>query len=208
MVFSPIEVNTYILSDLSGKCAVIDCGCYNKAEFEKLQSYLLKKKLEPALLLNTHCHLDHIFGNRLFLERYNLGTYCNKLEEENRLEAVLHARIFGLEMENPPEPAGYLSEGQVVTFGQISLKVLHVPGHTSGSLAFYCESEGIVITGDALFAGSIGRSDLPGGNFDILTDSIRTKLFTLPPATVVYPGHGDRTTIENEIRTNPYFMKD
>lgn len=207
MVFSPIEVNTYILSDLSGKCAVIDCGCYNNSEFEKLKNFLLKKKLEPALLLNTHCHLDHIFGNRLFFEKYNLGTYCHKLEEENRLDAVLHAQLFGLEMGEPPEPAGFLSEGQIVTFGQISLKVLHVPGHSSGSLAFYCETESIVFTGDALFSGSIGRSDLPGGNSEVLLNSIRTKLFTLPPATVVYPGHGDKTTIENEIRTNPFFNK-
>jgi hydroxyacylglutathione hydrolase len=207
MVFSPIEVNTYILSDNSGKCAVIDCGCYNHSEFGKLQTFLAKKNIEPVLLLNTHCHLDHVFGNRLLLEKYNLGTYCHMLEEENRKDSFLHARMFGLEMEEPPEPAGFLSGGQVITFSHVTLKVLHVPGHSPGSLAFYCEKDCMVFTGDALFSGSIGRTDLPGGSFDTLINSIRNNLFTLPLSTVVYPGHGNKTTIENEIRTNPYFIK-
>ena len=204
-VFSPIEVNTYILSDNSGKCAVIDCGCYEKAEFEKLSRFLDNKSLEPVLLLNTHCHLDHIFGNKMFLEKYNIGTYCHGNEETNRRDSIIHADIFRLKMEIPPEPAGLLKDGEIVTFGTTELKVLFVPGHSSGSLAFYCEKEGVVFTGDALFAGSIGRTDLSGGNYDMLIHSIKTKLFVLPPATIVYPGHGESTTIEREIKTNPYF---
>jgi hydroxyacylglutathione hydrolase len=204
-VFSPIEVNTYILSENSGKCAVIDCGCYEKTEFERLTGFLDNKSLKPVLLLNTHCHLDHVFGNKMFLEKYNIGTYCHVNEEANRRDSIIHADIFRLKMEIPPEPAGLLKDGEIVTFGTIELKVLFVPGHSSGSLAFYCEREGVVFTGDALFAGSIGRTDLSGGNYDMLIHSIKTKLFVLPPATIVYPGHGESTTIEREIKTNPYF---
>lgn len=205
LVFSPIEVNTYILADGSGKCAVIDCGCYNHAEFERLISFMEEKTLEPVLLLNTHCHLDHIFGNGFFLEKYGLRTYCHKDEDANRRDSVPVASIFGLKMDLPPEPAGIIGEGDILRFGVSELKALFVPGHTAGSLAFYSEKDGIVFTGDALFAGSIGRTDLRGGNYDMLIKSIKENLFTLPGRTTVYPGHGEPTTIETEIRNNPYF---
>jgi hydroxyacylglutathione hydrolase len=205
LVFSPIEVNTYILIDDSGECAVIDCGCYNREEFSLLEKVINENMLSPVMLLNTHCHLDHIFGNRFMLERYNLKTLSSELDEMNRINSVAHAIIFGLEMDNPPKPGGFLVENQVVSFGSIELSVLHVPGHSPGGLAFYCKDEGCVFTGDALFSGSIGRSDLPGGNHDTLIKSIQEKLFTLPPATTVYPGHGEHTSIEREMKYNPYF---
>lgn len=204
-VFSPIEVNTYLLADQSGDCAIIDCGCYDKKESGILEKFITDKRLNPVLLLNTHCHLDHIFGNRFILERYNLRTLSNELDEMNRLDAVQHAMLFGLSMDIPPEPEGFITDNQIVTFGATKLVALHVPGHTSGSIAFYSDINGCVFTGDALFAGSIGRTDLPGGDFDTLIQSINSKLFVLPPSTVVYSGHGDETTIEREMRTNPYF---
>jgi hydroxyacylglutathione hydrolase len=204
-VFSPIEVNTYIFADRSGDCAVIDCGCYDNNEFEKLTGFIQENNLNPRLLLNTHCHLDHIFGNGLFLQKYNLGAYCSELDVRNLKNAVQHSNLFGLNMDNPPQPAGYLSDGEIITFGSINLKALHVPGHSPGSLAFYCEREGVVFTGDALFAGSIGRTDLPGGNYEALIESIKSKLFTLPPETTVYPGHREKTTIGREIKQNPFF---
>ena len=203
-VFSPIEVNTYILADPSGYCAIIDCGCYTEDEFERLTGFLDKKRLTPMLLLNTHCHIDHVFGNWMMLEKYNLRAYCHKDEEKNRKNAVQHALFFGLRMKKPPEPEGTLVDGQELTFSSEKLKVLHVPGHTTGSIAFYCEKEGIVFTGDALFAGSIGRTDLPGGDYETLIESIRSKLLVLPPATVVYSGHGESTTIGEEMKYNPY----
>ena len=123
----------------------------------------------------------------------------------NRKNAVQHALLFGLKMDDPPEPEGFIEDSQTVTFGTTKLIALHVPGHTPGSLAFYCEKNGCVFTGDALFSGSIGRTDLPGGNFETLINSIKNKLFVLPPATIVYPGHGNETTIEREMKTNPYF---
>jgi glyoxylase-like metal-dependent hydrolase (beta-lactamase superfamily II) len=204
LVFSPIEVNTYILVDDSGDCAIIDCGCYDKEESERLENFISERHINPVLLLNTHSHLDHIFGNMFVLEKYGLRTFSCELDEANRKNARQHAMIFGLMMDEPPEPAGFLTDNQVVTFGATKLLALHVPGHTSGSLAFYSEKNGCVFTGDALFSGSIGRTDLPGGDFDTLLNSIRSKLLVLPLSTVVYPGHGDETTIEREIKSNPY----
>jgi glyoxylase-like metal-dependent hydrolase (beta-lactamase superfamily II) len=204
-VFSPIEVNTYILADKSGDCAIIDCGCYGKNESAELASFINEKKLKPVLLLNTHCHLDHIFGNKFILDNYGLKTHSCELEEANRKNAVQHAAHYGLKMETTPEPESFISDNQKIVFGDAELTALHVPGHTAGSIAFYSEQNGCVFTGDALFAGSIGRADLPGGNFEILIKSIKTKLFVLPPATVVYSGHGNETTIEQEMKTNPYF---
>ncbi len=207
LVFNPIEVNTYILADESGDCAIIDCGCYDRNEFSGLNDLLEEKKLKPVLLLDTHCHLDHIFGNGFILEKYNLRAFYHAEDEKNRRHAVNHALMFGLSMDKPPEPAGYVIDGQKLTFGNTGLVTLHVPGHSRGSVAFYCEKENAVFTGDALFAGSIGRTDLPGGDFKTLLSAIRNKLFTLPADTEVYPGHGDNTTIRIEIETNPYFVR-
>jgi hydroxyacylglutathione hydrolase len=204
-VFSPIEVNTYVLADQSNDCAIIDCGCYTTAESEELTGFIKDKNLNPVLLLNTHCHLDHIFGNRFVLEKYNLRAFCSEYDEMNRKNSAQHAMLFGLNMDNPPEPAGFITDNQEITFGATELVALHVPGHTTGSLAFYSEKNQCVFTGDALFAGSIGRTDLPGGDYDTLIKSIRSKLFVLPPSTVVYPGHGNETTIGNEMRSNPFF---
>jgi hydroxyacylglutathione hydrolase len=204
-IFSPIEVNTYILVDDSGDCAIIDCGCYNKEESERLENFIKEKRVNPVLLLNTHCHLDHVFGNRFVLEKYGLRTFSSEFDEMNRKNASQHAMLFGITMKDPPEPAGFITDNQKVFFGTTELTALHVPGHTSGSLAFYSEKNGCVFTGDALFAGSIGRTDLPGGNYDTLIKSIKNKLFILPPSTVVYPGHGDETSIEREMKSNPFF---
>ena len=205
LVFSPIEVNTYILVDDSGDCAIIDCGCYDKQEYERLEDFIKDKSINPVLLLNTHCHLDHVFGNWFVLEKYGLRTFSSEFDEMNRKNASQHAMFFGLTMDNPPEPAGFIADNQMVTFGTTELVALHVPGHTSGSLAFYSEKNNCVFTGDALFAGSIGRTDLPDGDYDTLIGSIRNKLFVLPPSTIVYPGHGNETTIEREMNSNPYF---
>jgi len=204
LVFSPIQVNTYVLADQSGDCAIIDCGCYNKNEFSALVDLIESKNLKPVLLLNTHCHLDHIFGNKFVYDKYKLSPYSNELEEPNRKNAVNHALLFGLSMDPPPEPAGFISDLQKIVFGDTTLLSLHVPGHTAGSIAFYSELDGCIFTGDALFAGSIGRTDLPGGNFDTLLKSIKNKLLTLPGQTIVYSGHGPDTTIEREINSNQY----
>ncbi len=204
LVFSPIEVNTYILTDPSGDCAIIDCGCYGLEESVRFEQFIKDKSINPVLLLNTHCHLDHIFGNRFMLERYNLKTFSSEFEESNRKNSVKHAKFFGLTMDDPPEGEGFLVDNQVLSFGTTELIALHVPGHAPGSLAFYSKKDNCVFTGDALFAGSIGRTDLPGGDYNTLLESIRNKLLILPPSTIVYPGHGNESTIEEEIKSNPY----
>lgn len=204
-VFNPIDANTYVITDRSGDCAVIDCGCYDQGEFGELNSFLLEKKLRPVLLLNTHCHLDHIFGDIYMLGAYNLRAFCHREDIPNRSYARTHAGFFGLIMEDPPEPQGYLSDGQIVSFGETELKVIHVPGHSAGSVAFHCEKEDVVFSGDTLFAGSIGRTDLPGGDFETIINSIRNRLFTLPGNTIVYPGHMEDSSIGMERDTNPFF---
>jgi glyoxylase-like metal-dependent hydrolase (beta-lactamase superfamily II) len=205
LVFSPIDVNTYIVADKSSDCAIIDCGCYDKGEFDKLERFIKSKKLNPVLLLNTHCHLDHVFGNKFVLEKYNLKTNSSELDEINRNNSAQHAMLFGLSMDQPPEPGKFLTENETVKFGSTEFKVLHVPGHSPGSLSFYSEKGNCVFTGDALFAGSIGRTDLPGGNYETLIENIKNKLFVLPPQTIVYAGPGSETTIEKEMTSNPFF---
>lgn len=206
-VFSPIEVNTYILEDESGDCAILDCGCYDEQESDKLEEFITSRNLNPVLLLNTHCHLDHIFGNKFILERYNLRTLASRQDEMNRIDAVQHALLFGLTMEESPEPGGFIEDNQKITFGSTELISLHVPGHSPGSMAFYSKKDKCVFTGDALFSGTIGRTDLPGGDFDTLINSIKMQLFVLPPETVVYSGHGAETDIKTEMNHNPYFLK-
>ena len=206
LVFNPIDVNTYIIADSSGDCAIIDCGCYDAEEFREFTNFLEEKKLNPVLLLNTHCHLDHIFGDIFMKEKYGLGAICHKDDMYNRKQSVNHALLFGLRMLTPPDPADYIDDNMLLSFGSIEIKALHVPGHAPGSLALYIEKENVVFTGDALFAGSIGRTDLHEGNYETLINSIKSRLFSLPAETIVFPGHGESTDIGTEMASNPYFI--
>lgn len=203
-VFSPISVNTYVVAAENGECAVIDCGCYDEEEFSQLTGFIEEMSLKPVLLINTHCHLDHLFGNGMMLRKYGLKTKACINEEENRRNAPMHAMLYGMEMEAPPEIGEYIGDGESVTFADIEFEAIYVPGHTAGSIAWYCRNEKSVFTGDALFAGGIGRSDLPGGNHDQLLRNIKERLLTLPPETVIYPGHGEYSTIGAEKSGNPW----
>lgn len=203
-VFSPIEVNTYILADNNGRCIIIDCGCYDEGEFKQLKSFISLNHMEPVALLNTHLHLDHIFGNHFVLDYYGLKTHACREDEMNLLSSPTIAEMFGLSMPQPPGIGHYVEDGQEIHAGDISLRCLFVPGHTAGSIAYHNEKEGVVFTGDTLFAGGIGRTDLPGGDQQTLMQSIRDSLLTLPDDTIVYPGHGPRTTIGNERKHNPF----
>lgn len=206
-VFSPIQVNTYIVTGNGKECVIIDCGCYGSAEEQKLEEMLSSGGLKPVMLIDTHCHLDHVFGNRFILGRYGLRPWFHEGERYNYNNAPKHSMMFGLSMEPPPDPEGYLSDGQEITAAGLTLKVIAVPGHSPGGIALYSEADGILFTGDALFAGSIGRSDLPGGDHEQLMENIRERLFVLPPETVVYPGHGPETTIREEMEHNPFFTQ-
>lgn len=206
MVFSPIDVNTYIIANESGNCIVIDCGCYGMEEFKKLTEFLSSKKLNPVKLLNTHMHLDHIFGNRYMHEHFGLLTHASPLEEKNRKSSVSHAIMFGLHMEEPPGIGTYLADNDIISFEGLEIESIFVPGHTAGSMAFFIRNENCIFTGDALFEGSIGRTDLPGGDSATLLESINTRLLVLDDIVKVYPGHGPFTTIGKEKKTNPFLI--
>ncbi|MCZ2102035.1 MAG: MBL fold metallo-hydrolase [Chitinophagales bacterium] len=202
--FNEFEENTYVLYDDSGACAIIDPGCNTISEQSELEHFINHNQLTPTLLLNTHCHIDHVFGNRFVAEKYNLPLTANEKEVAVLQSAVSVALLYQMYYDPSPEIEAYLYHGDMVHFGNTTLKVLFTPGHSPGSISFYHEASGVLISGDVLFLNSIGRTDLPGGDYDILIHSIRSQLFTLPNDTKVYPGHGDPTTIDFEKRSNPF----
>ncbi len=204
LVFSPFEVNTYIITDKSKECIIIDPACNNKQEQEYLIQFLKENNLKPVKLLNTHCHLDHVFGNKFVSDTFNLETEAHKEEDFNIKNAVNAGRMYGVQMEEPYPIKTYLKEGDKIKFGFSELKMLHVPGHTAGSLVFYNEADKFAVVGDVLFNGSIGRTDLPGGDYDTLISGIKSKLFNLDNDTIVYSGHGIETSIGKEKASNPF----
>lgn len=204
LVFSPFQVNTYILADKSGECAIIDPACSNPAEQNKLSNFLSRNKLKPVRLLNTHCHLDHVFGNNYVSDTYGLDSESSKKEEPVLLSAKDAATRYGVEMEQPYPAGKHIEEGEEIKFADSRLEILHAPGHTPGSLVFYSPEDKFAIVGDVLFSGSIGRTDLPGGNHQQLLDAIAEKLYSLPDETIVCPGHGAATSIGEEKKSNPF----
>ena len=202
--FNPVQENTYILYNEQNECIIIDPGCYFDAEKEELKSFISLHKLQPKILLNTHCHLDHVFGNKFIAEEYNLTLNTHLLEKEILQMAPASGLMFNLPFDNYQGEVIYLKEGDVVSLGNDKLEVIHAPGHSPGSICFYCEKQHFIIGGDVLFQRSIGRTDLPYGDQEELLRNIKGKLFKLPADVQVYPGHGDATTIGYEIKENPY----
>lgn len=203
--FNPIQENMYVLYDETKECVIIDPGCYFDNEEKKLQNFIEENKLVPKYLLNTHCHLDHICGNAFVSKTWHLSLSANPLDAYN-LDLSIKAGIsYNMPITPSPPISLELQEGDTVQFGNINLDVLFTPGHCSGHIAFYNEAHKVLISGDCLFRESIGRTDLPGGDWDTLIGSIQTKLFTLPEDTTVYSGHGQETTIGYEMRNNPFF---
>lgn len=205
--FNMFPVNCYVLSEETSKEAVvIDAGCFYEEEKQALKKYIIENGLAVKRLLNTHLHLDHIFGNPFMLKEFGLQAEANQEDEFWLNEAANQARMFGFQLKETPVPLGkYIADTDTVTVGNIRLEAVQVPGHSPGSLAFYCKEEKCLFSGDVLFQGSIGRADLPGGNFDELRENICNRLFVLPDETIVYPGHGEATTIGNEKHNNPFF---
>ena len=218
-VFSPVQENTYVLTGQKDACWIIDPGCYFGNERHALEEYVLEEGLRPVRLLNTHCHLDHVFGNKFVHDRWGLTLELHEKERPLLEAAPEYGLAWGLPFENYRGELMDLSEGQILSWDEESvaepvvgllppvtddLKVLFLPGHSPGSVGFYCESQGFIIGGDVLFRESIGRTDLPGGDHETLLRSIREQLWTLPDDTVVYPGHGEPTTIGWEKRHNPF----
>ncbi|MEO5650379.1 MAG: MBL fold metallo-hydrolase [Ginsengibacter sp.] len=204
--FNPVQENTYLLYNEHKECIIIDPGCYYDHEKDELQSFINTNKLQPIILLNTHCHLDHVFGNKFIAEEYNLKLKTHILEQSVLEMAPASGLMFNLPFDSYMGEVDFLEEGDVVSLRDDALKVIHAPGHSPGSICFYCARQNFIIGGDVLFKNSIGRTDLPYGSHEDLVKNIKEKLFTLPKDTKVYPGHGPATTIGDEIQSNPYLV--
>lgn len=205
--FNPIGENTYVLSDETGECVIIDPGCFGANEQMELKAYIETNGLKPVHLLNTHCHLDHVFGNAYVARTWNLDLEMHEKDLPVLRSYEQVCKMYGFEGAEPqPENIRYFDEGQQVQFGNSTLAIFFAPGHAPGHVVFYSAADGFVIGGDVLFQRSIGRTDLPGGDFDTLIRSIREKLFVLPDATIVYSGHGAETTIGEEKKYNPFLQ--
>ena len=202
--FNPFQENTYVLSDETGECIIIDPGCYDAEEKEELAIFIDSKGLKPVKILLTHAHIDHVLGINFLAGKYGLPIVMNSIETELLKSASIYGQMWGIQVEPAPDPQEFLKDGDTFTFGKTELEVLFTPGHSPGSLSFYHRPTKQLIAGDVLFYGSIGRTDLPGGNFETLEKSIRTKLYTLEDDVIVYSGHGQSTTIGHEKRTNPF----
>ncbi len=206
-VFNMFGINTYIMWDPGSKeAAIVDPGMIDDREREAIDSFLTRNSLKPTQLINTHMHLDHIFGNTYIKEKYGLEIKAHP--EDDFLGRTLTSQAERFHLPLTLSNAGLdveLHDGDTLHLGEEKIEVISVPGHSPGSIALYCPESSFVITGDALFQGSIGRTDLPRGNHATLLDSIRRRLFTLPDDTVVLPGHGGETTIGYEKQHNPYF---
>lgn len=205
--FNMFPVNTYVLWDEDTKDAVIiDPGCFFPNEKTTLKNFIKQNNLKVNRLLNTHLHLDHILGNTFVAEEFGVKPEANQEDEFWLIGAEQQARMFGFELQEEQVQLGnYLNEGEQVKFGNITLDIIKVPGHSPGSVAFYNKESGDLFSGDVLFYESIGRADLQGGNFQQLKDNIIKKLFILPKETIIHSGHGPSTTIGHEKMYNPFF---
>ena len=203
-VFSPIQENTYLLYNEFNNCAIIDPGCYFDDEKNNLVGFIKKSGLQPQMLLNTHCHLDHVFGNKYVAETYGLTLQLHPKEKPVLEFAPTSGLMYNMPFDNYTGDFIFLKEGDTILLGEDKLTVIEAPGHSPGHICFYCKAQNFLIGGDVLFNRSIGRTDLPGGNHQTLLNSIIEKLFVLPDETIVYNGHGPATTIGEEKRENPY----
>ena len=205
--FNMFPVNCYLLIEEESKEAVvIDAGCFYDEEKQTLKNYIDSHSLSLKHVLNTHLHLDHLFGNPFLFKEYGLRPEAGQQDEFWLAQVSSHSRMFGFRYdEEQPALGRYICHGDKISFGNIELEAIHVPGHSPGSMVYYCRKENCIFSGDVLFQGSIGRADLAGGNFDELREGICSHLFVLPEDTKVYPGHGHSTTIGYEKKNNPFF---
>lgn len=202
--FNAYQENTYVLFDETGECVIIDPGMYDGGEQNELVQFITAAELRPVALLNTHCHIDHVFGNKFVFDQWGLKPRFHQGELAVLQAIPGYAPQMGMRYELSPEPESYLPESGEITFGNNKLTLIFAPGHSPAHLCFYSEADNILIGGDVLFYQSIGRTDLPGGNHEQLLSSIRENLFILPPETKVFPGHGKSTTIGFEMKHNPF----
>jgi hydroxyacylglutathione hydrolase len=203
--FNPFQENTYILFDETKECVIIDPGCYYPEEEKELSDFIADNKLIPKKLLNTHCHIDHVFGNKYVADTYSIGLEMHKLDLFNLENVKTVSEMYGINgYKNSPMPVNFLDEGITVSFGNSAMNVLFTPGHAPGHITFVLKEQKAIISGDVLFYGSVGRTDFPGCSHEDLISSIKNKLFPLGDDFTVYCGHGPKTNIGFEKQNNPF----
>ena len=202
LVVGPLAVNCIILGcEVTREGVVVDAG----GDADLIIAEIERLRLNIGQIINTHGHFDHVGANLKVMERFSASLLIHEADASMLEQAAVVAKAYGIRGDNSPKPDAFLHDGMEISFGTCRMKVLHTPGHTRGGCCLYLEAEKTVITGDTLFADSIGRTDLPGGSHEQLLASIKSRLFTLPDDVVAYPGHGPETTIGHEKRSNPYF---
>lgn len=202
--FNPYQENTYLLYNESGNAIIIDPGMYGEQDQQELLAFMANNNLKPTLLLNTHCHIDHVLGNSFVHEKFGLLPQFHEGEVPILVAVQNYAPQMGIRYDISPIGETFLNDDDTVYLDNDELKVILAPGHSPAHICFYSADQKFLIGGDVLFRNSIGRTDLPGGNYQQLLDSIKTKLYTLPDDTIVYPGHGPSTTIGFEKNSNPF----
>jgi hydroxyacylglutathione hydrolase len=203
-VVNPLGENSFIISDETGECVFIDPGFYYEEEHQEIKDFIAENQLNPVKIVNTHCHFDHIWGVEFVRNEYKIPFLAHAEDNFWVERATQQAEMFGFEMDSVAPADSFMVENEYIEFGNSRLKIIHVPGHSPGHVVFYSENDKILIAGDVLFYGSIGRTDLPGGDYQTLISNIKNKLFDLPNETKVYCGHGPETSLGFEKRSNPF----
>lgn len=202
--YNPFSENTYLIANENKDAIIVDPGCYSREEKEHLIGEIRRQGLTPRLIFLTHTHIDHVFGLLAMKQFFKTPIVAHSLAQQGLHTTPMVANLYGFQADAMPEIDQFINEGEKIWLGDESLDVLFCPGHAPDHLVLYSEKSSWLVVGDVLFNGSIGRTDLPGGNYETLMDSIHLKLMPLPGETVVYPGHGPKTTINEEITNNPF----
>jgi glyoxylase-like metal-dependent hydrolase (beta-lactamase superfamily II) len=203
-VFNPFQENTFLLFDETNECILVDPGCYSEDEKSELVNFINSKNLKPVKQIYTHCHVDHILGNNFVYNTFGLKPEIHKAGLKFLQNGHIQGQVYGFQMDVNVEPELFIEHGDIVKFGNSQLKAVYTPGHADGSICFISNNDRFVITGDVLFRDSIGRTDFPTGDFDILMESIHQQLFILDDDFIVYCGHGPETSIGYEKVNNPF----
>ena len=203
-VFNAFQVNTYVVYAENKDCIIIDPACSNANEVSKLLNYLETEKLNAVLVANTHAHVDHMLGNEDITDKLGIKLAAHPASRYFYLNAMSFSSALSLNLQKVVMPDIELQDKDTIKLGESELEILYTPGHADGSICFYNSEGQFVISGDLIFYASIGRTDFPTGNFEILSESIKEKIYTLPNDTIIYPGHGPSTTVGFEKYNNPF----